>query len=214
MISAKPAKEKACKCCKALFMPQRMGAKVCSPFCALTFAKSVLAKAEKVAQVKERREDKAKREKMKKRSEWIKECQPIANRVARLRDALAGHGCISCGAKPSERFGGAMDGGHFRSVGSAVHMRFFLPNISAQCVRCNQHLGGNAIEYRKGLVARHGLPFVDQLESMQGSPKWSIDWLKKFKRVMLKKARRLERRLQDRALQEISDFGQQQGWDT
>ena len=64
MLMSKLPKEKACKVCRAKFAPQRPMATCCSPFCALSLAKSNRAKAEKVAQVKERREDKAKREKM------------------------------------------------------------------------------------------------------------------------------------------------------
>jgi hypothetical protein len=155
------------------------------------------AKTEKIAKAKERRVDRQKKEALKTRRDWIRECQAVANRYARLRDIRAGHGCISCGAKYRVAYGGAFDGGHFRSVGSSPHMRFFLSQIYLQCSRCNRYLGGAALEFRKGLVARRGLAFVEMIESMQGSGRWSIDYLKRFKRVIGKRANRFERKIQD-----------------
>ena len=89
-----------------------------------------------------------------------------------------------------------MDAGHFRSVGSSGHMRFYLPNIHAQCKKCNRDLGGSHTNYRKGLIERKGLEFVERIEAMQGTAKWSIEYLQRLKRVMNKKARRLERRIE------------------
>jgi hypothetical protein len=60
-------------------------------------------------------------------------------------------------------------------------------------------LGGNAVEYRRGLVARLGLAKAEAIEAMQGSPKWSIDYLKRLKKIALKKARRIEKRLKEQA---------------
>jgi hypothetical protein len=161
-----------------------MGQRVCSPLCA-----GRLVKADKK---RERVAVKARKEKLKTRREWIAEAQAVINKYVRARDA--GCGCISCGNKPGNRYGGTMDCGHFRSVGSAPHLRFLLWNMAAQCVRCNQHLGGNAIEYRRGLVARVGLERVEQIEAMQGSAKWDIPYLKRLKAVFAKKTRRLEKR--------------------
>ena len=188
-------KPKKCKVCKADYVPQKMGQHVCSPECALSLAVSQRGKAEKVAQVKERRADKIKREELKTRSDWIKECQAVINRYARLRDIRVGHGCISCGEPYRGAYGGAFDAGHYRSTGSAVHLRFFLPNIRLQCVRCNRHLGGNAIEYRRGLVARIGQKAVETLESMQGEPRWSVEYLKRLKAVFARKVLRLQGRM-------------------
>ena len=64
---------KTCKVCRAKFDPRQPMATVCSPGCALTLAQSKRAKAEKVAQVQERRADKAKREKLKTKGEWTRE---------------------------------------------------------------------------------------------------------------------------------------------
>lgn len=191
----KRVKAKKCKVCRQQFVPQRMSQKACSPECAISLAVSERGKAEKVAKVKEKQADAVKRESFKTRSDWIKDCQTVINRYARLRDIRAGHGCISCGAPYRGAYGGAFDAGHYRSTGAAVHLRFFLPNIRLQCVRCNRHLGGNAIEYRRGLVARIGMGAVEQIESMQGEPKWSIEYLKRLKTVFSRKVLRLQGRM-------------------
>lgn len=188
-------KLKTCKACKASFAPFLSTAKVCSNACAQSLAVSIRGKAEKVAAVKERKADAVKRDKLKSRSTWLRECQAVVNKVARLRDIHAGHGCISCGAPYQGRFGGAFDGGHYRSVGSAPHLRFYLPQISLQCVKCNRYLSGNATEARKGLIGRHGLERVDAIESMQGEGKWSITYLQRLKKVMARLAGRLEKRI-------------------
>ena len=74
-------------------------------------------------------------------------------------------------------------------------MRFYLPQIRLQCVRCNRDLGGSVVNYRKGLVERIGIERVEDIESMQWTAKWSVEYLQRLKKVMNKKARRLERRL-------------------
>jgi hypothetical protein len=172
-----------------------MGQKVCCGDCAISLAVSERGKAEKVAKVKERKDDAVKRDKLKTRSDWIKECQTVINRYVRLRDIRDGHGCISCGAPYRGAYGGAFDAGHYRSTGAAVQLRFYLPNIRLQCVKCNRHLGGNAIEFRRGLVARIGQDAVERIESMQGEPKWSVEYLKRLKTVFARKANRMEKRI-------------------
>jgi hypothetical protein len=151
--------------------------------------------ARRLAAAKKNQASKSLRERkqaLKTRSDYIKEAQTAVNKYVRLRDH--GKGCISCGAKPEARFGGAMDAGHWRSVGSAPHLRFFLPQIAAQCVRCNRYLGGSAVEFRKGLVERLGRERVEAIEAMQGTAKWSVEYLQRLAKVMRKKARRLEKR--------------------
>lgn len=189
-------RKKKCASCKTVFEPARSLQKVCSPKCAADFAAK--QKAQKLARAnREERKSLAERKaKLKTRREFIAEAQAVVNKVARLRDILAGHGCISCGSRPDARFGGAMDAGHFRSVGSAAHLRFFLPQIRLQCVKCNRYLGSNAVEYRKGLIERIGISRVEEIESMQWTAKWSVEYLQRLKKVMNKKARRLEKRIE------------------
>lgn len=184
--------------CGREFIPFRPMQQVCGPVCASRLVRS--AAAEKKAKEKaERALDRAKREGMKPRRKWLAEAQAAVNKYVRLRDMRAGCGCISCGATPSQKFGGTMDAGHFRSVGSAPHMRYYLPQIAMQCVRCNRHLGGNAVEFRRGLIERRGLERVEAIEAMQGVAKWPIDYLQRLTRIMSKKARRVEKRMETTA---------------
>jgi hypothetical protein len=189
-------KPKKCASCKTVFLPQRSMQKVCGPKCAADWAAKVAAQKAARANRAERASLKERKEKLKTRSDWKKEAQDAVNKVARLRDILAGRGCISCGARPDWRFGGSVDAGHYRSVGSAPHLRYYLPNIHLQCKRCNRDLGSNTVEYRKGLVERITIQRVEEIESMQWTAKWSIEYLQRLKKVMNKKARRLERRIE------------------
>jgi hypothetical protein len=193
--SLKPRK---CSQCKTVYQPARSMQAVCSPACAAEHVRKLSAQKAARANREERKSLAERKAKIKTRGEWIREAQAVVNKVARLRDTLAGHGCISCGARPDARFGGAMDAGHYRSVGSAPHARFYLPNIRLQCKRCNRDLGGSVVNYRKGLVERIGINRVEEIESMQWTAKWSIEYLQRLKKVMNKKARRLERRIEQR----------------
>jgi hypothetical protein len=194
-FTLKILKPKKCRMCPTVFIPQRSMQFACSPKCGQAWAEKLKAQKQAKALAAERKSMKERAEKIKTRREWIAECQAVVNKVARLRDTLAGYGCISCGARPQARFGGAFDAGHFRSVGSAAHMRFFLPNIRLQCKKCNRDRGGMHSDYRVGLIERIGINRVEEIESMQWTEKWDIDYLKRLKKVMQKKARRLERRI-------------------
>lgn len=182
-------KLKPCAYCKNLFQPLRPLQQVCKPMCGLKLVRAKKAK--------ERVETRKRREAIKTRREWIAEAQAAVNKYCRLRDIAAGRGCISCGAPFRLAGGGAFDAGHFRSVGSAPHLRYFTTQIRLQCVRCNRHLAGNVVEYRRGLVAMLGLEAVERIEAMQGVEKWPVEYLKRLKTVMVKRARRLEKRLEN-----------------
>ncbi|WP_221290116.1 recombination protein NinG [Massilia aurea] len=58
--------------------------------------------------------------------------------------------CISCGRHHT----GIRDAGHYRSDGAQPALRFHEDDADKQCVPCNQHKGGNAIEYRIALRTR------------------------------------------------------------
>lgn len=182
-------KEKTCKQCRKPFVPQRMGQVACSPLCALGLAQSKRAKAEHVAKI---RETKARKDAIKTRGQWIKETQIEFNRLIRARDA--GKPCISCGSMPEQRYGGAMDCGHYRSVGSAPALRFTPDNAAAQCVKCNRYLGGNAVQFRAGLIARIGLAAVEALEADQEPRKHTIDELRAMKAEFSRRRREIEKR--------------------
>lgn len=188
-------KPKTCTVCKASFTPARMGAKVCGPMCAMTFARSVNVKAAKVAAIKERKETRVKLEKLKSRSQWAREAQAVVNKYVRLRDHLRGLGCVTCGAYPQGSH--PFDAGHLRSVGSAPHLRFMTSQISLQCVPCNRHQGGRALIFRQAMVQRRGSNWVEALEAMQGLAKFDISYLERLKSVFAKRCKRLEKRLEN-----------------
>lgn len=184
-------KQKTCKNCRQLFTPQKMGQKVCCGACAIAFAVSERGKAEKVAQVKDRRETKRKLDAMKSRGQLTREAQTSFNQFIRARDA--GQPCICCDRVSAGMVqGGDFDAGHYRSRGSAPHLRFDERNVHAQLKQCNRYDSGNVVGYRLGLIARIGLGAVEALESDQTPRKYSIDELRAIKREYAAKTKQLK----------------------
>jgi len=173
-------KPRICKVCREPYTPQKMGQKVCSPDCAISLAVSERGKAEKIARVKEKRQDKVKRESLKRRADWIAEAQTAFNTWVRTRDQIEGHCCISSG-KPLDWSGNNVDAGHYRSRGSAPHLRFDERNCHSQTKQENRYASGNVVDYRIGLIARIGLAAVEALESDQTPRKFTVDELKAIK---------------------------------
>jgi len=181
-IAPKPAKApKTKKCrvpeCGASFFPQRLGQAVCSPACAIIDAPRNQPKARKALAQVERTAIKVRKEKLKSRSDFVRECQQAFNEFIRWRDRAARHPCISSG-RPLDWSGNQTDAGHYRSVGSAPHLRFDERNCHAQSKADNRFLSGNAVDYRIGLIARIGLAAVEALESDQAPRKHTIEELK------------------------------------
>ena len=185
-------KAKKCKVCKSEFIPIKMGQKVCDFGCAIELAISERGKAEKVAKVREKRADKVKRDAMRTKPQLTKLAQTAFNSFIRARDA--GKPCISCGVPlPATAVGGAFDCGHYRSVGSAVHMRFVEDNAHGQCKHCNLHLAGNHVAYRAGLIERIGQRAVDLIESDNALRKYTREGLEEIARHYNAEARRLNK---------------------
>lgn len=191
---AKQPKPKKCKnpACGISFPPQRLGQSVCSPKCGLAIKDVNQAKARKSLAQVERREIKVRKEKLKSRGEHMREAQQAFNEYVRTRDQAAGHLCISSG-KPLDWSGNAVDAGHYRSVGSAPHLRFDERNCHAQSKQDNRFLSGNAVDYRIGLIARIGQEAVDALEADQSVRKYSVEQIKGIKTYYRAKTRELKR---------------------
>jgi len=188
----KAPKPKKCKVCRGSFEPRNSLHIVCSPRCGIAYAESQRkAKEAKLAKL-DRQQHRERKEKLKTLADYKREAQKAWNRYVRARDY--GLPCVSCGAMPSNKLGGTMDCSHYRSVGSAPHMRFHLHNAAAACVRCNRDLSGNVVELRKGLVARIGEEKVVAVECDQSVKKYTVDYLVRIKKIFNKKARRLESR--------------------
>lgn len=171
--------------CGEPFLACRPLQAACSPQCAMVMA---IAKRQKV----ERKADQQKREKMLTAKEWRPLAQAAFNAYIRLRDA--GLPCICCG-KPMEpdKPGGAVDAGHFRSVGSAAHLRFDERNCHAQRKNCNRPGGTTHAAYRAGLIERIGLDAVGELEADQDPRKFTADDLKSIRDTYRAKARELKK---------------------
>jgi len=169
---------RTCRICRTRYEPTRPMQVVCSPSCAILHARKAMEKSSARNRAYDRRETRAKLEKLKTRSDYIKEAQTAFNSYIRQRDA--DQPCISCGTTGGTESltGGYWDCGHYRSTGAAPHLRYTETNAAKQCKRCNRQLAGNAVAYRSWLIARIGLQEVETLEADQTIRKWSIDDLK------------------------------------
>src|SRR5690606_11163714 len=103
-------------------------------------------KARKSLALVERRAIKVRKEKLKSRSDHMKDAQQAFNEFIRWRDQAAGHACISSG-RPLDWSGNQTDAGHYRSAGSAPHLRFDERNCHAQSKQDNRFLSGNDVDY-------------------------------------------------------------------
>lgn len=182
--------------CREKFVKQRLAQVCCSPKCAVDYAIQQRIKRQERLAVKDRKETRAKIEAMKPRSEWVKKAQAAFNAFIRYRDK--DKACICCGqplASASTDNGGSYDCGHYRSTGSAPHLRFNEQNAHAQRKVCNRYGAGRAVDYRIGLIQRIGHPAVEALEADNSARHYSVDDLKEIAalyRARLKELKTLE----------------------
>ncbi len=164
----------AWKPCRQPFQKLSTWHACCSPACAMLHVEA--EKARKCR--KERQEGLAK---LKRRADWLKEAQTAFNAYIRERDDA--FPCICCGREPKNDHltGGTWDAGHYRSVGSAPHLRFVEDNCHRQMKHCNRDGAGRAVDYRIGLIERIGLARVEALESDQIPRKWTVEELQAIK---------------------------------
>jgi hypothetical protein len=140
---------------------------------------------------KQKAVDRKRREELKSKPELTKEAQASFNKYIRHRDA--GRPCASCGSMPEQKYGGTVDCSHFRSVGSAPHLRFNVFNAVSACVKCNRYLSGNIVELRKGLIRRFGLAKVEEIENDATIKNYTRDDLRRIKRIFDRKTKILTR---------------------
>ena len=176
-------KPKDCKHCGACFVPARPMQNVCGRICAMRLVNA--AKKEKSER------DKARKEKIKTIPDLKKEAQVAFNSYVRLRDKSSP--CISCGRPLAQAaVGGGFDAGHYRSTGSADHLRFNEDNCHGQCKNCNRYGAGRAVDYRIGLIHRIGLERVDALEADNTTTKWTVERLRAIKAIYKTKLKELQ----------------------
>lgn len=180
---------RTCKVCKGKFTPSRQMQGVCESYaCMMVHAMNAAKKSRESREKKARAEARSRREALKTRRDYIKEAQSAFNAYIRARDK--GKPCICC-QRPlvDAGIGGGYDCGHYRSVGSAPHLRFDERNAHGQTKQCNRYGSGRAVDYRIGLIQRIGLAEVEALEADQAVRKWTVEELIQIKKTYKEKAR-------------------------
>ena len=175
-------KMKKCKACGKKFTLFNSLAQVCSIDCAIQYAKD-----NKVQERVRRQLKKIAKEKIKTRSEHLKEAQAAFNAFIRERDKK--QPCISC----ERNHKGQYHAGHYRSVGACPELRFCELNVHKQCSACNNHKSGNIIEYRINLVKKIGAEKVEWLEGPHEPKKYTIEQIKQIKAEYKFKLKELRR---------------------
>jgi 5-methylcytosine-specific restriction endonuclease McrA len=159
----------------------------CGEECALEFGKlAIQKKHEKACKA----QTKARKDKIKTKTEWLNEAQTAFNAYVRIRDR--GKPCVSCG-KPDNGTH-QRHASHYRSVGACSSLRFNLKNVYASCQQCNTSKSGNLLEYRIRLKARYGESLVEWLESQNEAKRFEIEYLKRLKALFNKKTRTIKKR--------------------
>jgi hypothetical protein len=185
-------KPKKCRICKQKFIPVRAIQPVCPNFdCMVTYANKSAEKAAIAREKKAKREHKAKKEAIKPWQKWFDECKAIAQKYARLRDRF--DGCISC-EKPAH-WHGQWHGSHFKPAGNFKAIALNLLNIHKACSECNNFKSGNGVEYNDRLILKIGQGKVDWLKSQTQPHRHSIEYLQRYKKVIGKRLRQIEKRI-------------------
>lgn len=140
-------------------------------------------KSAKTIKTKERTQYREAKEKLKTRSDWLKEAQTAFNSYIRARDY--GKECISCGKQDDGTH--QRHASHFRSVGSASHLRFNLLNVHASCAQCNGVKSGNIMEYVKRLPNKIGKDKTEWLMYANFEARYSIEYAKRIKKIFTKR---------------------------
>ena len=146
--------------------------------------------ARKAVEKADKKETKRKLDAMQTRPQLLRKAQTAFNAYIRARDK--GKPCISCD-KPLDGGANTFDAGHYRSVGSAPHMRFVEDNCHGQCKHCNNWLAGNHVEYRKRLLERIGERQLELLESDNTLRKYTKEGLEEIAKHYREETRRLEK---------------------
>jgi hypothetical protein len=175
-------KAKKCKVCSNEYVPNKPLQIVCGLKCAVSYSKAKLAEREAKESKKRQSERK---EAIKKKSDYLNEAKKAFQHWIRLRDY--DQLCISCGSKESNQWAG----GHYFSAYPFTGLIFEETNCHKQCnSHCNKFLSGNVTEYRKGLIQRYGIEYVENLERLsetQRTKAWSKEELIEMKKKYIKK---------------------------
>jgi hypothetical protein len=99
------------------------------------------------------------REKLKTLGEYKAEARKSFQKWIRLRDS--DKNCISCNSSNAKDWHGS----HYFSANLYSGMIFDEDNVHKSCDYCNVFLHGNITGYRKGLIQRYGVDYVEKLEA-------------------------------------------------
>lgn len=136
-----------CPQCDNVFLPNK-GQIVCSVGCAIAYnSEEAIEKRYSIM-----------KEESKKLSEVLSNTKTVFQKFIRLRDNS--EPCISCNRTETKQW----DGGHFFNAEDYPGLIFNEDNVHKQCSYCNDHLKGNVLEYRKGLITKIG---VERLEAIE-----------------------------------------------
>ena len=196
----KPPKPKYCKVCGDKFTPKNSIQPVCDKYeCKVSYAIAYAERTRKRLDAKKAKDDRKalreKKERLKTRSDWMKDVQRVFNRYIVKRDEYLP--CISCEKYILES--GFWSCGHMRTVGSSPHMRFVEDNTAKQCSSCNS--GSEmyikkrervATAYERNLRLRIGDKRVDAVKSDNTPRHYTIDDLKELKKHYQAKIKEME----------------------
>jgi len=188
----KKTKKKRCRECKKLFVPTREMQSCCGYECEINYISKPKNLKNAIKQGKEKRK-KELAEKYPDKRALRKRIQAIANKYGRLMDyqRYMQEGCITCG-----KTGGKVDGGHFLPTSTYPSIRYYSKQIKCQCIKCNQFQGGMPKEYDIKMRSIYGDDFVDNLRlEHRKSTNYSVEYMRKYIRVINKRNKKLELRL-------------------
>lgn len=183
-------KPSTCKVCRCEYVKKASFQTWCGFECAAVLAERALNKKKAHEATQERRQTREKLKAMETYPQLVKKAQTAFNGYIRARDA--GKPCICCG-KPLGAEPNTFDAGHYRSVGSAPHMRFVEDNVHGQNKYCNNYLAGNHVAYRAGLIQRIGLRAVELIESDNTLRKYTKEALIEIARHYREETRKLNK---------------------
>lgn len=174
---------RTCKVCGEKFQPLISSMqRTCSVPCHIKYGAELKEKEIK-------KQIRVRKEQLRPKSYYVKKAQEAFNSFIRERDK--GLPCICCGRVGSDS-SQVWDCGHYRSTGSAPHLRFDDRNAHRQLKQCNRYGAGRAVDYRIGLIAKIGLAEVESLE-MDNTPRhYSKDQLMQIASEYRKKLRDLQ----------------------
>lgn len=188
-----------CKICREWFHHRFQNEWWCSPEHGAQYG-IMLREKEKLKREQQRRKEaqqerrslKVRKAALKPLKHWEDVTQRVVNDYIRERDRHLP--CISCGTWETVQW----EAGHYRSRGSASHLRFHEDNINKQCHHCNVHLSGNQQQYRIHLIHKIGTERVEVLENDNTPHRYTPEELKAI-RTRYSALRRALRKQQEAA---------------